>query len=242
MTKTTADFIFVHGFLGLSSDWLDIQNHLRLKHRQSFLSINLWEKAQAGASFNALAEQISERCHERTLVVGYSLGGRILMHLPPSRLRDIAGMVLISSHFGLSSASEKEERLKNDKVWAERFRRDDWSTLMNDWNHQPVFANAADRPNRFEKNYDRQLLAQVLEACSLGVQKDNILNPNIPFEKTLYIYGQDDVKYADSIKKWKTQQPKIHVKAVPGGHYPLVNSSFYVAEHIHTFYKNLMIS
>lgn len=241
MTKATADFVFVHGFLGMPTDWLDIQSVLRLNHRQSFYSVNLWEHVQKGVTFESLAQFIAERCHENSLVVGYSLGGRLLMHLPPETLQKLSAMVLISSHFGLEDEAEKQARLKNDSAWAERFRTEKWSTLMASWNTQPIFKKDIDRPERFEHNYSRQQLADVMIATSLANQSNQLARPHLPFRKLLYIYGQDDAKYAELAKKWKTKQPEMTVKSVAGGHYPLVNSAVEVANHVSSFYRNLMI-
>ncbi len=241
MTKATADFVFVHGFLGMPTDWLDIQSVLRLNHRQSFYSVNLWEHVDDGVSFSSLAQAIAERCHENTLVIGYSLGGRILMHLPSDTLRKISGMILISSHFGLSHESEKQARLSNDSAWAERFRSEKWPLLMSSWNNQPIFQKEVYRPERFEQNYNREHLAQVMIATSLAHQANHIENAALSFKKLLYIYGQDDAKYAELARKWKIKQPAMMAKSVIGGHYPLVNSAVETANHISSFYRNLMI-
>lgn len=241
MTKSTADIVFVHGFLGLPTDWLDIQSILRLKHRQSFYSVNLWEEAESGVSFTSLANKISERCHHNTMVIGYSLGGRILLHLRPETLKKLSSIVLISSHFGLKTSEEKKERLSTDIEWAQRFLSEDWRTVMSSWDKQSIFAKDVYRPERFEKNYQRELLAKVLIETSLGKQSNSIDSAQFPFEKLLYIHGHDDAKYAELAKNWKTQQPRMMLKSVVGGHFPLVNSAVEIAEHISTFYRNLMI-
>jgi 2-succinyl-6-hydroxy-2,4-cyclohexadiene-1-carboxylate synthase len=240
MTKATADIVFVHGFLGLPTDWLDIQSVLRLKHRESFYSFNIWEEAHAGFSFSEIANTISQRCHQNTMVIGYSLGGRILLHLQPEILKKISAIVLISSHFGLPTNEAKQERLSADVEWSQRFLTEDWKTLMLSWEQQAVFSKDVCRPERFEKNYNRELLAKVMVETSLGSQVNKLENTQVPFEKLLYIYGLDDSKYSELAKSWKSELQQITLRGVPGGHYPLVISAVQIAEHISTFYRSMM--
>ena len=240
MTKATVDIVFVHGFLGLPTDWLDIQSVLRLKHRQSFYSFNLWEEADSDTNFLVLADKISQRCHQNTMVIGYSLGGRILLHLRPEILKKISAMVLISSHFGLSTSEEKKERLSTDIEWSQRFLTENWHSLMLSWGQQSVFSKDVSRLERLEKNYSRELLAKIMVETSLAKQANQLENAQIPFEKLLYIYGQDDVKYAELAKNWKSKQQDITLKAVVGGHFPLVNSASEIAGNISTFYSRMM--
>lgn len=243
MSDSPVDILFVPGFLGLPSDGDPIAHHLQEMHSINFRSMSAMTLAQdeKDISLESLGAKISHEVTENTVTIGYSLGGRVLMHLLPEALRRVRAIVLISSHFGLSDDEEKSMRLRADIVWGERFLTEDWTTLMAAWEAQPIFANDRGRVPRLEKNYDRNVLDQVLVQCSLGVQRRNI-HSEFPFEKTLYVHGAQDSKYLELAQKWRTQQPLLTVKSVESGHFPLVNSARVIAADISRFYRNLMNS
>lgn len=254
MISSSTKFIFVHGFLGLPSDWQAIQNHLRDHYQNPFESVNLWSFAAQGATLSQLSAKVAQLCEPGSLVIGYSLGGRVLLHLPGECLSKIAGMILISSHFGWCGepsptsdsseeravAAEKRVRLEQDLIWSQRFQSEAWDDVLKSWNDQPIFKNDHNRPQRLEKDFNRKLLAEVIDKASLARQEGKINSGQIPWNKTLFLYGERDSKYSDLIKKWQTIQPKMAVAALPSGHYPLVNSARTIAGHVSTFYRKIM--
>lgn len=244
MTRSSADLLLVHGFLGQPSDMHKLEQSCHNFFKGRHTSVNLWNLAAAlpSCTLESLAERLVPEISENTIAIGYSLGGRLLMHLPESVLKKLKGVVLISSHFGLNTSHEKAERLEMDHVWAQRFRKEEWSSLMASWEEQAVFQQDHHRIARAENKYTRDLLAQVLVGCSLGTQNNQIENGALPFEKMLYVHGAQDTKYTKLANKWKTEQPQIAIESVPGGHFPLVNSAEAIAERISTFYINLMKS
>ena len=111
---------------------------------------------------------------ERRVLLGYSLGGRLALHT----LLDAAfihpglwdAAVIVSAHPGLSvgSANERSLRIAADERWAERFERDPWPRLVNDWGAQPVFCGKPWPLARHERDFDRDELRSALSSWSLG--------------------------------------------------------------------------
>ncbi len=242
MTNSSADLVLVHGFLGLPTDWNAVVMHWREHFNGEIHLINLWEVSDGASTLDSLALHIEKHVTNTSVVVGYSLGGRILLHLSAAAVARAKALILISSHFGLESDQEKVERLQVDNRWAERFMSDMWEDIMADWEAQPVFANDSSRILRLEKNYSRQHLADVVVGCSLGIQSAKLMERTLPVNKLLFLYGSDDPKYSVFVKKWKTQRPQLQTQSVPGGHFPLVNSAHAITQTISTFYRNLMKS
>lgn len=242
MTSSSVDLLCVHGFLGLPSDFDTIVQQWKKHHVGQVHAVNLWELLDGEPSLETLAQKIAPHITDNTVALGYSLGGRALLHLPVEAHHRLRALVLISSHFGLSSEAEKNQRLKADQIWADRFCTEPWPQLMIGWNNQAVFAGDRDRLERFEKNYSRIQLRNVILGCSLGRQKDLLKHDAIDFKKVLFIHGDKDTKYSESVKNWKTEQPALTVQTVPGGHFPLVNSAEHIARRSSTFYRNLMKS
>lgn len=135
------------------------------------------------------------------ILLGYSLGGRIALHALTQNPNHWKGAIIISSNPGLVNPGERLARIALDRIWAERFLVENWSTLLRDWDLQPVFAGVPFMDTNlgvedFRPQVSRQDCADLLVSCSLGLQED--LRPKIAALKLpiLWISGQLDAKYS----------------------------------------------
>lgn len=164
----------LHGFLGRPADWQSVLPeavHVDL-FKPPIKSFEVW-----AAEFNSQVEPGS-------LLVGYSLGGRLALHALAQNPALWKGGVIVSANPGLD-VEEREARLKHDLSWAKKFLNDPWEKLMAEWNSQPVFAGRPPVFERREEEFDRGVLAMVLEKWSLGRQEKVV--PAVPL---LWITGE----------------------------------------------------
>ena len=108
-----------------------------------------------------------------------------------------------------------EERKQRDEAWARRFESEEWSTLMRDWNAQPVFGGHV--LERRAEDYDRAELARQLREYSPAVlpppQLERIETP------ILWIAGERDAKYVDIAKHAVARLPNAELWICPAaGH------------------------
>lgn len=173
------------GFLGHQSDWDGIPAALE-PETLSKHSFDEWAK-----QYNDYARSFPA---PRTLMA-YSLGGRKALHALLAEPELWASAILISTHPGLSSENERVQRQLQDEIWSQRFLNDDWTELLNDWNHQEVLKSSPPLV-RLENQYSRASLAQDLRVFSLGCQGD--LRSAISQLKTpiLWIAGEKDPKFS----------------------------------------------
>ncbi len=191
--------ICLHGFLGLASDWSKLAP--LAPESWSVQTENLW--SQLG-DFDTWARDFTERVGALSgtkILLGYSLGGRLALHALKLRPDLFEGAILVSTNPGLKSAAEREARLAADQLWADKFRRTEWSALMSEWNSQNVFTQPQNLASdaivlaRDESDFDRELLAESLELWSLGFQQDleaALKELELPL---LFITGQADAKF-----------------------------------------------
>lgn len=185
--------IAVHGFLGQASDWdsVGLQTHFSLDKP------DLW--SLSASSLDAAGQELSQMSLPQTksLLVGYSLGGRIALHAALAQPEKYRALVVVSTHPGLKSESERHSRREADEVWAKRFESDEnWETLMSAWNRQAVFNASAPRSlDPRGPALNRSKLAAALRHWSLGNQAD--LRPalmRLPLP-VLWICGGLDQKF-----------------------------------------------
>ncbi len=119
------------GFLGLPRDWDFLQcPHLVGVDYQNFClnSLSAW-----GQDFNCW---INQQHSQANIIMGYSLGGRMALHALIEQPQLWHAAIIISTHTGLKKQRERQKRLNQDQMWAERFEKEPWNSLIRDWNAQ----------------------------------------------------------------------------------------------------------
>lgn len=189
----------LHGNLGTVEDW-------RLGHGFDFdgqvVGIDLWDRANndCGLTGSAFDHCLADPIREKSLLLGYSLGGRLALHALGACPDCWSGAVIVSAHTGLANEEEKRQRRVKDQSWAQRARNDDWLEFLNAWNEQPIFsgpptASVLQRQLGLEPR--REQIARGFEIWSLGDQDDlapSLANCPVP---VLWITGANDEKFSD---------------------------------------------
>ncbi|MCB1112112.1 MAG: alpha/beta fold hydrolase [Chlamydiales bacterium] len=207
----------LHGFLGRADDW----------HLPGVNGYDIYKIAKPGkkcgmnewaATFNRVAEE--------KILMGYSLGGRLALHALIQHPERWNAAVIVSAHPGMPYA-ERDERIKQDAVWAERFLNDDWDTVIKDWNNQSVFSGQ--QLFRDKKNYCRKKLADSLCYWSLGKQDylfDKIADLPMPI---LWVIGERDTKFCSLAAqvRLKNKRSEIWVAQDAGHRVPWENGQLF---------------
>jgi 2-succinyl-6-hydroxy-2,4-cyclohexadiene-1-carboxylate synthase len=200
----------LHGFLGTGDDFQP------LVHRLADFKVSLrWhcpEYLRKGSPFSLnncadLAEQMNreaETCKGSRKLLGYSLGGRIALHMFEQRPDLWDEVILLSTHLGLSEASDQRDRLLRDETWADQFLNESWTSLISKWNDQEVFrADFADFAP-VEEDFDRGALAAALKDLSLGRQRLwTRLKDRLHTDKITAFVGGEDKKFLGLYEEWK---------------------------------------
>lgn len=204
----------LHGFLGRPEDWkiLSPLSYTAVDLSQGPANASLLQWAEA---FNL--ETVGQKA--KRVICGYSLGGRLALHALLQNPSQWDAAILVSTHTGLSSREERENRLTSDYLWAERFETEPWEPLMKAWNAQSVFCGDASAIERRASDYQRSLLASALRHWSLGRQENlqiRLSMLNIPI---LWMVGEMDVKFRELTTHIQFKHPLSTKVVVPNaGH------------------------
>lgn len=188
----------LHGFLGLPSDWNFLKNYFK----GNLEAEDLW---QTRLSMKNWAEQKSLELASMPgprILLGYSMGGRLAMHLLLENPKIWDAAIFVSANPGTANVDERETRKKIDHKWAERFLKEDWQKVVLDWNEQNLFTNKIPARDtitlpRLEKDFSREALAHALENWSLAKQDDLALKLAQVSLPILWLAGEHDEKYCD---------------------------------------------
>jgi len=180
----------LHGFLGAPRDW----NFLR------------------DAGFLIDTPSLDAIPPRGDILLGYSLGGRLALHA----LLDGAQYeraVFISTGLGIEGDSARAARRDSDEAWAQRFQSEDWDTVINAWNAQPVLAGPS--LNRQPGDFDPRALRE-WSSGALPPVASRLHELTIP---TLWIAGARDAKYVAEAHRAASLAREARVEIVEGaGH------------------------
>lgn len=190
----------LHGFLGKPSDWDFLNADFNVHAHEIAANNTLWQWA---AEFN---QKI--RSKEKKILLGYSLGGRLALHALLDNPQQWSGAIIVSAHPGFTTDEERTKRFQQDMEWAKRFAHEPWERLMQEWNANPIFNKTKPPFTRYETDYVRENLCNILQNWSLGKQENlqpHLSKVSIPI---LWIAGENDTRYASLAKTLNMAHPK----------------------------------
>jgi 2-succinyl-6-hydroxy-2,4-cyclohexadiene-1-carboxylate synthase len=114
----------------------------------------------------------------RTHLVGYSMGGRLALHVAARRPERVASLLTVGAHAGLEEEA-REGRRRGDEALAERIEKEGVESFVEYWGALPLFAGLQRRGD----SYMAQVRAERLKnhagglACSLRGMGAGVMEP-----------------------------------------------------------------
>ncbi len=139
--------VWLHGLLGNGNDWAPVLPYF---DAWPLVTLDLPGHGASCAippeSFAAVSRGLTHTLAslgiERYILIGYSLGGRIaLYHACRDRPAGLRGLFVEGAHPGLGNQEARDDRLRHDRAWAQRFAQQPLSQVLDDWYRQPVFSD-----------------------------------------------------------------------------------------------------
>ncbi len=226
--------VFIHGFMGRGLDWQEIATRLTRDH--GCLLVDLPGHGQSGdlpgeaLSYPLLAAGLVgslERLRiDRSILVGYSLGGRLALYTALTHPDRFRALVLESASPGITDPAAREQRAANDDDWAENLIAAGMGPFLASWYRLPLFASLAEDPHLLQaliaerETNDPLRMARVLRELSPGRQPalwDRLGDLHIP---VLLIAGERDEKYSRLLAAVSTSIPDARLEIIASaGHH-----------------------
>ena len=216
----------LHGFLGEGSDWDDTFKNLNQIHQiicPSYFSTERFYDLDLKYFIQNIEDQIQKNPGLKKIFVGYSLGGRIGLRLLEVHPNLFDHYVFISTHPGLVSESEKENRKQHDQNWIDTLQNESWPSFLSRWNAQDVLKDSESKI-RIEKAYSKERLVFALSDYSLGQQKDysDLIRQNQ--NRLTWIVGDQDLKFIQLAENLKQKKILLDYKRISSVHRILLDN------------------
>ena len=218
----------LHGFTQSGRSWRELISHMPEGWRWIVPDLRghgeTRIKAGADCSMDACTDDLVALWEEldlgRTHLVGYSMGGRLALHVAARRPERLLSLLTIGAHAGLDEDA-RAGRIHGDEALAERIEKDGIESFVDYWSALPLFAGL----ERRGEGYLAQVRAERLQnhvaglACSLrgmgaGVMEpvwDDLARVNVP---CTFVAGQLDHGYVASARRLAGSVPHGQVQLV----------------------------
>jgi len=223
----------LHGFTQSGRSWRELISKLPAGYRWIIPDLRghgetqIWKGAEC--SMDACTADLVKLWDaldvERSHLVGYSMGGRLALHVAARRPDRVLSVFTIGAHAGLEEDA-REGRRQGDEALAARIEKEGIEAFVNYWGSQPMFAGI----ERRGPTYAAEVRAERLRnhaaglACSLRGMGAGAMQPlwddlaHVEFPCT-FVAGQLDHGYVASARRLASTVANSRVEIVPrAGH------------------------
>ena len=227
--------LLLHGFTGSGASWAPQLETFR--HHFDVVAVDLIghgrsdapagpERYRIESAVADLVALLDTLAIARAAVLGYSMGGRVALHLALAAPERLSALVLESASPGIDDPVERAARVRSDEALAVRIERDGVEAFVDEWERIPLFASQARLPAEvWERQRAQRLatsatgLANSLRGMGAGAMAPVGARLGELAMPVLLVVGELDVKYVALGHDMVAAIPNARLAVVPdAGH------------------------
>lgn len=211
-----ATVVLLHGFAGTGRAWDPVVERLD-PERYTPIAPDL------GGRFDTVLGDVLAVAPERFVLCGYSMGGRVALHVALAAPERIERLVLVAATAGIEDAAERAVRRAADEQLAAFAESATIEAFADRWMAQPIFAGTPPEAARIWREdllrNDPARIAAMLRGLGTGTMPpvwDRLGELTMP---ATVVAGERDAKYVAIGERLVAQLPEAELVVVPGaGH------------------------
>ena len=215
----------LHGFGGTGHAWDGVAARLR-PERYLPLALDLPGHGTMGGerpiTFAGCVAHVLARAPGRFALCGYSLGGRVALHVALAAPRRVTRLVLVSTSAGIEQDARRAARRVADEALARELENGSFERFIERWRSQPLFAGEppeADALARADQARNSPSgLAAALRGLGSGEMQPlwgRLAELSMP---VTIVAGERDEKYLAIGERMQRLIPRAELVVAEGGH------------------------
>jgi 2-succinyl-6-hydroxy-2,4-cyclohexadiene-1-carboxylate synthase len=196
--------VLLHGFAGTGRGWDPVVARLDAQRYTALTPDQRGHGARAGArpiTFDAVAADVLALAPERFALCGYSMGGRIALHVALAAPERITHLTLVATTAGIDDEQARARRRADDAALAQAIEEEGLEAFAERWLAQPLFADDPPAAQTLARadivRNDPAGLAQALRGIGTGAMEplwDRLGALDMP---ATVLAGQRDAKFRE---------------------------------------------
>lgn len=233
----------LHGFTGTGADFDCARSFFPEKIRTDAPNLPPFALTEMLAFLRERIEKFRAGTHAPLTLLGYSMGGRIALHLAlafPWQKND--RLVLISASPGIADARERELRREADEVLVQKIDvAESAEKFYAEWRKTPLIATQNRQPSPWKERLlaeraaaDKSVWAAHLRKLGTGTLPSlHARLGEIAAPETLLVVGEKDKKFRRIAEEMHAAIPRSRIAVVPAsGHSPHLENPAAFAEEL----------
>jgi 2-succinyl-6-hydroxy-2,4-cyclohexadiene-1-carboxylate synthase len=218
--------VLLHGFSGTHHAWDGVIAALD-RERYRPLALDLPGHGEAADSerpitFAGCVTHVLERSPERFALCGYSMGGRIALHVALAAPERLSRLVLVASSAGIPDDAERAQRREADRALADDLERVPFAEFIERWRTQPLFAEDPPEVGELARTDQRRNRPDALAAVLRGIGTGEMAPlwgrlGELAMPVTV-IAGERDAKFRALGERMVEMLPDARLMMLAGGH------------------------
>ena len=218
--------VLLHGFSGTHRAWDGVVGLLD-PERYRPLALDLpghGKSADAPGSitFAGATEHVLAASPERFTLCGYSLGGRIALHVALAAPERVRRLILVGVNPGIEDEAERARRREADRELAEDLERIPFEEFIERWRTQPLFTGEPHEVGVLAREDQRRNRPDALAAVMRGLGTGEMAPlwdrlPELKMPLTVLV-GERDAKYRALGWRMVGLLANGELVVAPGGH------------------------
>ena len=226
--------VLLHGFSGTRRAWDGVS---ALLDPERYLPIAIDLPGHGSASdaprpitFEGCVQAVLAQAPGRFALCGYSLGGRIALHVALAAPERVSSLLIIAANPGIEDPRERAERRRSDRALADRLENGPFEDFIERWRAQPLFADDPPEVGARAREDQRRNRPDALAAAMRGIGAGE-MHPLWPRLQelampTAILVGDRDPKFNEIGRRVARLIPGARLSIAHGGHrLPLENPS-----------------
>ncbi len=218
--------VLLHGFAGTHRAWDGVIAQLD-HERYRPLAVDLPGHGEAAdgdglITFGGCVRDVLAQTPERFVLCGYSLGGRVALHVALAAPERVRRLVLVASTAGIETDGERADRRRADRALADRLEQMPFEDFIEEWRSQPLFAEDPAEVGELARADQRRnrprALAAVLRGIGTGEMEPLWSRLGELAMPVTVLVGERDAKFVALGERMAGLIPDCELTIVAGGH------------------------